>query len=292
MKTAKIFSIIIVLVITLSIFSIPGVALAQNEPQATTPPDTLTLSTQYPKIDGLASDSFQFSVEMNYKGATNRVFDLKANAPQNWVVTITPQFDTSKKISSISMDSSIAGTTQNLQITTSYANWPLPDPGEYTINLIASSEGVVANIDLIAKVTAKYSLSADTANKLYNIKVKSNHDNLLSVIVMNAGTAPIENITFSSDKTQGWDVTYKPEKIETLASLETKTVDINIKPAANTVSGDYMLTIYITGKQASADKMAIRVTVETQTIWGWVGVIIIIIVVVGLIGIFMRFGRR
>jgi uncharacterized membrane protein len=46
------------------------------------------------------------------------------------------------------------------------------------------------------------------------------------------------------------------------------------------------------GKQASADKMVMRVTVETPTIWGWVGVIIIIIVVAGLIGIFMRFGRR
>jgi uncharacterized membrane protein len=109
---------------------------------------------------------------------------------------------------------------------------------------------------------------------------------------MNNGTALIETITFSSDKTQGWDVTYKPEKIDSLVSLETKTVDINIKPPANTVSGDYMLNIYITGKQASADKMAIRVTVETATIWGWVGVIIIIIVVVGLVGIFMRFGRR
>jgi len=109
---------------------------------------------------------------------------------------------------------------------------------------------------------------------------------------MNTGTAPVENITFSSDKMQGWDVTYKPEKIDSLSSLETKTVDINIKPAAKTISGDYMLNVWIAGKQASADKMAIRVTVETPTIWGWVGVIIIIIVVVGLVGIFMRFGRR
>jgi uncharacterized membrane protein len=265
--------------------------LAQDE-QQTTPADTLTMSTQYPKIDGLATDTFQFNVEMDYKGATSRVFDLKASAPTNWNVTITPLYDTSKKISSISMESSTVGTTQNLQITTSFTNWPLPDPGEYTIKLEASSDNIAANIDLVARVTARYSLSADTSDKLYSIKVKSNRDNLFSIVVMNTGTAPVEDINFSSDKIQGWDVTYKPEKIDSLISLETKTIDINIRPAAKTVSGDYMLNIWIMGKQASADKMVMRVTVETPTIWGWVGVIIIIIVVAGLIGIFMRFGRR
>ena len=292
MKMVKIFSMLIVLVVSLSIFSIPGLALAQNEPPVTPQPDNLTLATQYPKIDGLATDTFQFNVDLVYTGATSRVFDLKATAPPNWNVTITPLYDTSKKISSLSMESAITGTTQSIQVTASYTNWPLPAPGEYTINVEASSNNVVAKIDLIAKVTARYSLSADTSDKLYSINVKSNHDNLFSVIVMNTGTAPIENITFSSDKIQGWDVTYKPEKIDSLASLETKTVDIDIKPAAKTVSGDYMLNIWVTGKQASADKMAMRVTVETPTIWGWVGVIIIVIVVVGLIGIIMRFGRR
>jgi uncharacterized membrane protein len=292
MKMARMFSILIMLVITLSIFSLPGVVLAQDGQQTTPPADNITISTQYPKIDGLATDTFQFNVEMNYMGATNRVFDLKATAPPDWSVTITPLYDTSKKISSISMESAITGTTQSIQVTAGFTNWPLPDPGEYTIKLEVASDNVVANMDLIARVTARYSLSADPSDKLYSVKVKSNHDNLFSIIVMNTGTAPIEDITFSSDKMQGWDVTYKPEKIDSLASLETKTIDVNIKPAAKTISGDYMLNVWITGKQASADKMAIRVTVETPTIWGWVGVIIIIIVVVGLIAIFMRFGRR
>jgi uncharacterized membrane protein len=292
MKIAKIFSILIMLVITLSIFSLPGMVFAQDEQPTTPPADTLTMSTQYPTINGLATDTFKYSVELDYTGNISRVFDLKTTEPQNWNVTITDPYDTTKLISSITMESSTIGTTKDVQISANYANTSLPDPGEYKINLEASSGNIVASLDLIAKVTARYSLSADTSDKLYNINVKSNRDNLFSIIVMNTGTAPIENITFSSDEIQGWDVTYNPDKIDSLASLESKTIAIDIKPAPKTVSGDYMFNIYITGKQASADKITMRVTVETPTIWGWVGVIIIIIVVVGLIGIFMRFGRR
>ena len=66
---------------------------------------------------------------------------------------------------------------------------------------------------------------------------------------------------------------------------------MDIKPPPKTVAGDYMITLHVSGKQATADKMDVRVTVETPSIWGWVGVIIIVIVVVGLIVVFMRFGR-
>ena len=53
-----------------------------------------------------------------------------------------------------------------------------------------------------------------------------------------------------------------------------------------------MVYVRASGKQAVADEMGIRVTVETPTIWGWVGVAIILIVVIGVIVIFMRFSRR
>jgi uncharacterized membrane protein len=291
MKIARLFFALIILVMVLSVFSLTGIALAQDE---ASPNDIVTMSTQYPKIDGLATDTFQFNVNMNYTGATDRVFELTTSAPQNWDVTITPLYDTSKKISSTSLAASTTGVTQALQITARYttSTWILPDPGEYTITLQASSGSLATNIALIAKVTARYSLYADTSDSLYSLKAKSNKDTILSITVMNNGTAKIDNISFTSDKTQGWSVTFKPEKIDSLASLESLPVEVNVKPAAKTISGDYMLNIYITGDQAKADKMAIRVTVETPTIWGWVGVIIIVIVVVGLIGIFMRFGRR
>ena len=100
------------------------------------------------------------------------------------------------------------------------------------------------------------------------------------------------NITFTSTHPDGWEIKFSPDKAETLKTSDQKTIDVNIKPPAKTVAGDYMISLQVSGKQASADKMDIRVTVKTPTIWGWVGVIIIVIVVAGLFVIIMRFGRR
>jgi len=77
-----------------------------------------------------------------------------------------------------------------------------------------------------------------------------------------------------------------------MEAIDEQTVEVNIKPPPKTVAGDYMISLRASGKQIAAEKIDIRVTVETPTIWGWVGVAIILIVVIGLIVIFMRFSRR
>jgi uncharacterized membrane protein len=290
MKISRLISFPVLLVMMVSILCVPGVVLAQDEAQPAA--DNVTMSTQFPKIDAIATGTFQFTVELNYKGSKDRVFDLNVAVPQGWDAFITPQYDASKRISSISLKTSYSGVSESLQVTASPQSWPLPEPGEYKIKLQAVSDDVIGNIDLIAKITAKYLLSASPANQYYNTTAKAGKDNTFSVKVMNTGTAAIENINFSSDKPDGWEITPKPDKIDLLETLSEKAVDFNIKPPPKTVSGDYMITLTISGKQASADRMSIRVTVETPTIWGWVGVIIILIVVVGLIAIFMRFGRR
>jgi uncharacterized membrane protein len=38
--------------------------------------------------------------------------------------------------------------------------------------------------------------------------------------------------------------------------------------------------------------LALRVTVSTPTIWGWVGIIIVVLVIAGLAVLFVKLGRR
>jgi uncharacterized repeat protein (TIGR01451 family) len=290
MKIARIISILTVLTVLFSVFVIPGAVLAQDEPPV--PADIIALTTEFPEIEAIATGTFQFAVALRYKGLKDRIFDLNATVPQGWDVYITPQYDSSKRIPSITMEASFTGVSKTVQLTTSVASWPLPDPGEYKILLEVVSDDVKATIELTAKVTGKYSLAAAPVKTLYNTKAKAGSDNTYSILINNTGTDAIDNITFSSDKPEGWEITFKPEKIEQLEMLGARTVDVNIKPPPKTVSGDYMIDLWASGKQANADKMSVRVTVETPTIWGWVGVIIIILVVAGLVIIFMRFGRR
>jgi uncharacterized membrane protein len=319
MKMLKSISFLIGLTMVVLTLLLPGLALAQDgEPPATDnttpsadnvtsppptlisepiaeepeePPDTLTASTEFPRIEANATEKFMFNVELQYKGKLDRVFDLSVSAPAGWDGYVTPQYDT-MRISSMSIDASYTTTTKNVKITATPPTWPLPDPGDYKIIFKAVNEDVVGEIDLTAKIIAKYQLVAAPANQLYNTKAKAGRDNIFSIEVTNTGSAPIENITFSSDKPEGWEITYQPEKIDGLEILDPRTVDVNIKPPPKTVAGDYMITLRVSGKEASATKMDIRVTVETPTIWGWVGVGIIIIVIIGLGVIFMRFGRR
>lgn len=319
MKKARIISIFLLLIMTASALSLPAVTLAQDgEPPAsdnvtpasdnTTPTpepisepvliaeeeekDTITVTSEYPKIEAIATGTFEYTVKLEYKGKEDRLFDLNTTLPNGWDTYITPQYE-STRIPSVTMEGTTYGsTTKSLKMTVTPPTWPLADPADYKVILEAVSDDVSGKIELTAKITAKYILNAVPANELYNTKAKAGQDNTFSLQVTNVGTAVIDNITFSSDKPEGWEIKFAPEKIDLLEIIDPKTIDVNIKPPPKTVAGDYMITLRVSGKQASADKIDVRVTVETPTIWGWVGVAIIVIVVIGLVTVFMRFGRR
>jgi uncharacterized membrane protein len=320
MKMLKFVSVFILFTVAMMVFFLPGLTLADDEESPVSdnttpasdnvtptpvliseeppppeepepPPDTIIATTEFPKIEAIATGSFQFNVVLQYRGQTERIFDLNLNLPAGWDGYVSPQYD-SIKISSIQIEPAYTSTTKNIKVTATPPSWPPVDPGEYIINFKAVSGDVVGEIDLISKITAKYLLNAAPANQTYNTKAKAGRDNIFSIVVTNVGTAPIDGITFSSDKPDGWEITYQPEKIDALQIVDPKTIDVNIKPPPKTVAGDYMITLRVSGKQASATSMDIRVTVETPTIWGWVGVGIIVVVVIGLVVIFMRFGRR
>jgi uncharacterized repeat protein (TIGR01451 family) len=298
MKIVKYISFLTLMVIALSTFILPVTALAQEgetEPVLVSEPelaDNITLTTEFPKIEAIATGSFQFNIDMSYRGNQERVFDLKATAPSGWDVYIEPQYESGKRISSVTMAQSYSGISKTVKLTATAPSYPVPDPGDYKILLKVTSANVTGSIELTAKITAKYTLQAVPLNQLYNVSATAGKDNIFSIQVTNSGTAPIENITFTSTHPTGWEIKFTPEKMDNLKTVDPQTVDVNIKPAPKTVAGDYMISLNINGKQASADRMDIRVTVKTPTIWGWAGVIIIVIVVVGLFIIFIRFGRR
>ena len=98
-------------------------------------------------------------------------------------------------------------------------------------------------------------------------------------------------IKLSSSKPSGWSIEFTPEEIDDLSSGSIQTIDVNIKPDAKAIAGDYEITLTADATQTKED-IKIRVTVETPTILGWVGVGIIVIVIAGVAVIFMRFSRR
>lgn len=266
----------------------PELIANQEEP---TIKESIKLSPDFPTVEAIAGGEFDFRVTFTYLGVEPKVFDLRTSAPPDWEVYMTPRYEKDRKITSVNLKPTM-GAGDELNVVATAPFWPLPEPGDYKITIEAISDTVQSSTELTAKVTAKYTLQTTPTNQLYNTKTKAGKDNAFSITVTSLSTAVVDNIQFTHKNPDGWTVEFKPDKIDALEAFSEKTVDVNIKPPAKTVAGDYMITLQASGKQATASEMNIRVTVETPTVWGWVGVAIILIVVIGLIAIFMRFSRR
>lgn len=279
--------------------------LTPAEPGQEVPPDStsqesLKLETKYPTVQGNASSIFEFQVTINYKGEVGREFQLSANAPEGYLVVISPAYET-KEISSIFLGANLTY-PETIKVSATPAHLlyteKLPPPGEYVITLTASSTDgkLAASIDLKVIITAKYDMSVETGGGLegrLNIKAAAGEDNHITLVITNTGTVPLEKLTFSSEKSEGWSVTFEPNEIDSIASGANREVDVNIKPPRKTVSGDYQVALKIDTKNSVAyDRLDIRVTVETSAIWSWVGIGIVVVVIAGLAVVFARLSRR
>jgi len=283
MKIRMMFGLCLLLASLLLIF--PPAVLAQEKP-----PETIELTTPYTKLEGTSGASFEFAITLKYVGTEARVFNLSATGPKDWTTYITPSYPKDQRILDIRLEPG-ASYGQTINAYTAPPSWLMPEPGEYQITVEAASGEIKGSIQLTAIVTARYNLSLTTPDGRFNTTATAGRNNYFTVVVANTGTAAIDSINFTSNQPTGWTIEFNPNKVDSLAAGGKKTVDANIKPASKTIAGDYEVVLTANGKQGM-DDITIRVTVETPTIWGWVGVIIILLVIAGIGFVFMRFSRR
>lgn len=269
--------------------------LAEPPAQKSPSGEEIKMTCRYPVLSSYAGTYFSYSIDLEYVGGKEpRVFDLKAEVPQGFTYSIYPGYETTE-IAAIRIDPN-KGYPETIKVTVRPYVWLTPEPGEYTVKVYASSGDIKNSLELKAIVTAKYDMKVEPSTGRYNTEATAGEDNYFSIIVTNTGTAPLEKITFGSSiagSPQGWSITFKPDKIDTLAVGDKREVQVNIKPARKTIAGDYMVNITADTEAKNAFANAnIRVTVLVPTVWGWVGVGIIVLVIAGLAVLFMRLGRR
>jgi uncharacterized membrane protein len=239
----------------------------------------------------IMAETVEFSVRLRWWGSEDRVFDLSATGPKDWVIYFQPSYaDTI--ITAINLEPGKTEYPETIKVMVAPRFERMPEPGEYKITVEASSGNLKDTVELSATISAWYDLDIVPTLERYNTSATAGKDNYFSVDVQNMGTARLENITFDSYKPDEWTIDYSPASIASLAAGEFQTIDANIKPPPKTVAGDYFITLRVSGEQIPAKTVRIRVTVETPTIWGWVGVVIIALVIIGLAFVVMRFSRR
>ena len=299
-KKLKISVFVSIIIFTLSIMLlIPGLAFAQDnkdseenaveeEEEEVKIPEELNFDITYPEINAKSGETFEFKMDVTYKGEDEKTFDIATESPKGWYVAVVPGYEKSE-ISAIKLKPMKSESLKAMAI-------PLVemDPGEYDISVIIKdpdNEELQATAELKAIITATYELSLTTKTGRLNTEVTSGKDNHYILKLKNSGSASIENITLKSDEPEGWLIDFDKDKIDTLESGETKEIDVTINPPEKTIAGDYMLNFSASSENSNSD-IDIRVTVLTPTIWGWVGIGIIVIVIVGVAIIFARLGRR
>lgn len=248
-------------------------------------PKRLTLETELPVLKGTPTASFRYRVTLRNESDQDLLVNLEADAPENFRVSFSTAFG-GQEVNSLPLK---AGETKDLDVQVT-----LPRQVEakvYAVTLRALAGETRAELAVNLDVTGQVELSLSTPEGRLSGRAFAGRENPIKLVVKNTGSAPAENLEFSASEPSGWEVKFEPDKLEKLAPGAESEVTAKIKPSPKAVAGDYMLTLRASAgsAQASADY---RVTVQTSTLWGLVGVALIA-VAVGAVGFAVsRFGRR
>jgi uncharacterized membrane protein len=247
--------------------------------------EDIQITTSYPVLRGQTDARFEFSLEIMSKSEVDRTFNLSAVGPEKWEINFKPAYE-AKQISSLRIK---GGTSQSVAVEVTPAKEA--QPGEYPVLVRVTSGEKKAEVKLVVALTGIYKLDAGTPSGILSLEAIAGKSANFSFYVKNTGSAVNRNITFSSFKPENWEVTFKPEKVDSLEPGGLKQVEVTVKPAAQALVGDYSVGVLVNGEK-SDKTIEMRVTVKASTAWGWIGIGIIIFVIAGLSALFIWLGRR
>jgi uncharacterized repeat protein (TIGR01451 family) len=235
---------------------------------------------------GSSSTTFTFNLRLANDTAQELTFTVEGQGPDGWTVTAQPSGQA--QAASVVVG---AGDTENLTATVK------PDPnavaGDYPIVVTATSGDYTAQAQLIVQITGSYSFTMSSATGRLNMSATAGSPATFQVVLTNTGSADLENVTLTANPPNGWEQSWDTPTIPTIPVGQTAQATVTITPASNAIAGDYIVTLSSRADQVTGNQtIQLRTTIETSTIWGFVGIALIAIVLIGLFLVFRRYGRR
>ncbi len=248
-------------------------------------PAKLTLTPQLPELRGTSKSTFEYILSIKNDSGKKLTVGLSAQAPQNFDATFTEQYG-SQELSAVPVD---PGQSKDVKLKVRPPN--TVGAGSYKITARISAEDAVATSELGLDVAGQPKLEVSGRQGILSATAEAGVESAVTVVVVNTGTTPAEEIELSSNPPQGWKITFEPKTIERLAPNENKEVQALITPPAKAVAGDYntVMRASARGEAASAN---FRVQVSTSTMWGLVSIGLIGLALLVLLGAVAIFGRR
>jgi len=261
--------------------------------------EKLELVSRFPVKQGGSGGSFDFEVQFNYHGSEPKVFNFDLTPPSGWQVAVHRYFSEEQQETILAkwIEPDLTY-PERVQLVLSPLPGNMPEPGEYVLTFEASSGALSDSIELKAVVTdtsLTYDLQFTTITGRLDYPVKPGEDNLVLLEVANTGTGVVNNLSFTSVKSEGWGTTFSPAITDSLEPAQSFEAEMVVTPPRNTIAGDYRVLIRIGGDSQTMrlqEQVDLRIRVQTPSIWGAAGIGIVVAVIAALAIMFRRLGRR
>lgn len=246
----------------------------------------VSLTSEFPSLTGTPEGTFSFSAVLRNDTPREATFALAATGPEGWLVTARPS--TQAQASTATLE---PGAEETITVE---ANPPVgTTAGPYPLTVRAEAGGQSAELELTAEVTGEATMRLSTPDERLNADVTAGGTSEVQLIITNEGSAPLEEVTFSSTPPAEWEVTFEPETVPAVEPGGQVNVIARLQAAEGAVAGDYLVNITATGSGGQAsESVELRTTVKTSRLWGLVGLLLIVAAIAGLAWVFRRYGRR
>lgn len=244
-----------------------------------------TLKPELPGLRGGVKSKFDYKMTITNDGSEDQLFNLAADTPPGFQTTFKKGYG-SDEITGLPVK---AGGSENITMEVKLDS--SVSAGKYPIHVTASAGEQSATADLSLEVTGSPDLALDAPQGRLSGTAVAGEGKTFPFTLVNTGSAPARDVKFNSKAPSGWTVSFDPAQVQQLAPDTQQDVTVTIKPTSQAIAGDYMVGLHADAAGTNGDSQ-FRVTVETSTMWGIVGLIVIAVALSVLALAVMRYGRR
>jgi uncharacterized membrane protein len=241
------------------------------------------LTSDQPNMEGNSDSTFSYTMNLKNSTPDQQTYALTTTAERGWDVQFK---EAGKNVSSVLVE---PGASKSVSVDVKPPQ--NVTAGSYKIPIKATSGNATASLDLEASVRGSYKLELTTPTGLLSTDITAGRSKAIELQISNKGSAPLTDLTLSSNAPIDWEVNFDQKEIRKLDAGQSTTVKATIKAANKAIAGDYVASFTVSSPEASSDA-TFRIAVETSMLWGWIGVLIIAAVLYFVYYLFQKYGRR
>ncbi len=247
--------------------------------------EEIRIAASFREVTVEAGNVVNFPITIINSGEDDKILFLSVvESPQDWKVAFMSE---TIEVSGLYLASS---ESENLVIEVTPPS--TVNIGSYTILVrVESGDGVIyTRLELVTTISGSYDLSLATSTLLTSATVGGS--TTFTATLSNTGQTTITGLRPSVDVPDEWEASVSPTQVESIKSRESYTFTIVVNTPADTVAGDYLLTVKGLSDQIESDEVQVRVETTASTSWGLVGIGIAAVAIMAMIIVFKSFRRR